>query len=52
MLQDVRRQRRTEIDAINGAIVREGRALGLESPENLRLVQQIKDMEAGYDAAN
>ena len=52
MLQDVRRRRRTEIDAINGAIVREGRALGLESPENLRLVQQIKDIEAGYAAAN
>ncbi|MBB5347111.1 2-dehydropantoate 2-reductase [Desulfoprunum benzoelyticum] len=50
MLQDVRRRRRTEIDAINGAIVREGRSLGLETPENLRLVEQIRAIEAGYAA--
>jgi 2-dehydropantoate 2-reductase len=50
MLQDVRRRRRTEIDAINGAIVREGRSLGLESPENLLLVEQIKEIEANYAA--
>jgi len=50
MLQDVRRRRRTEIDAINGAVVREGRALGLETPENLRLAEQIRAIEAGYAA--
>jgi 2-dehydropantoate 2-reductase len=50
MLQDVRRQRRTEIDAINGAVVGVGRALGLETPENLRLVEQIRAIEAGYAA--
>jgi 2-dehydropantoate 2-reductase len=50
MLQDVRRRRRTEIDAINGAIVREGRSLGLKAPENLRLVEQIRAIEAGYAA--
>jgi len=52
MLQDVRRRRRTEIDAINGAIVREGRSLGLESPENLLLVRQIKEIEANYAATD
>ena len=50
MLQDVRRRRRTEIDAINGTVVRVGQTLGLETPENLRLVQQIRAIEAEYAA--
>lgn len=48
MLQDVRRRRRTEIDAINGAIVREGQALGIATPENRQLVQQVKEIENSY----
>jgi len=43
MLQDVRRKRPTEIEFINGAIVREGKRLGVETPLNqllLRLVQK------------
>jgi 2-dehydropantoate 2-reductase len=48
MLQDVRQQRRTEIDAINGAVLKRGQDLGIATPENLRLVRQIKDIEAGY----
>jgi 2-dehydropantoate 2-reductase len=42
MLQDVRRGARTECDAINGAIVAEGRRLGIPTPVNnslWRLVQ-------------
>lgn len=48
MLQDVRNERRTEIDAINGAILLEGRELGIATPENLLLVSQVKEIEAGY----
>ena len=48
MLQDVRRRRRTEIDAINGAVAKAGRALGLETPENERLLRQVRKIESGY----
>jgi 2-dehydropantoate 2-reductase len=48
MLQDVRKKRRTEIDAINGAIVAMGRKLGIDTPENRRLCNQVKELEAGY----
>lgn len=48
MLQDVRNKRRTEIDAINGAIVREGHRLGLAMPENERLTQSINTLENSY----
>ena len=45
MLQDVRKGRRTEIDAINGAIVREGRRLGIPMPVNSELVNKVKALE-------
>ena len=48
MLQDVRNRRRTEIDAINGAIVALGRVSGIDTPENCLLCNQIKEIEAGY----
>lgn len=48
MLQDVRSHRRTEIDAINGAVVAQGRKLGLEAPENLKLVHEVKQLEQTY----
>ena len=48
MLQDVRNNRRTEIDAINGAVVRAGRRLGLAMPENEALVKAIKGIENSY----
>ncbi len=48
MLQDVRNKRRTEIDAINGAVVTMGKALAIETPENSLLCKQIKELEAGY----
>ncbi len=48
MLQDVRNKRRTEIDAINGAIVHEGHRLGIPTPENKALVQKIKGLENSY----
>jgi 2-dehydropantoate 2-reductase len=48
MLQDVTKKRRTEIDAINGALVVLGKKLGIDTPENILLLRQIKEMEAVY----
>ncbi len=48
MLQDVRIRRRTEIEAINGAVVAMGIRHGLQTPENSRLCRQVKELEAGY----
>ena len=42
MLQDIRAGRRTEIDYINGAVSREGRARGVPTPTNDELVAQIE----------
>lgn len=47
MRQDIERGRRTEIDFINGAIVREGAALGVPTPVNFALTSLIKGLEAG-----
>ncbi len=46
MGQDVDRRKRTEIDAINGAIVRFGEQLNIPTPVNRTLTQLIKIMEA------
>ncbi len=48
MLQDVRNQRRTEIDAINGAIVSLGQRYGIDTPENSLLCAQIEKLEADF----
>ncbi len=48
MLQDVRAGRRTEIDAINGAVVAAAKKLRIDTPENSSLVKQIKDLEKTY----
>jgi 2-dehydropantoate 2-reductase len=42
MLQDVEKGRRTEIEQINGAIVREGSRLGVPTPENARVLDEVK----------
>ena len=41
MLQDIQRGKRTEIDMINGAIVREGEKLGIACPVNMTLSNLI-----------
>ncbi len=46
MLSDVSRGAPTEIDVINGAIVREGAKLGIPSPVNQTLVWLVKAIEA------
>jgi 2-dehydropantoate 2-reductase len=48
MLQDVRIGRRTEIEAINGAVVALGLRHGIQTPENSRLCRQVKELETGY----
>ncbi|MGC8836842.1 MAG: ketopantoate reductase family protein [Anaerolineae bacterium] len=49
MLADVLRGSPTEIDVINGAIVREGARLGVPTPVNEVLVSLVKAIEASYD---
>lgn len=51
MLQDVLNKKRTEIDFINGAIVRQGKALGIATPVNEVLTNLVKTIEASYDKA-
>ncbi len=46
MLQDILNKRQTEIDMINGAIVREGQSLGIKTPVNHVLTNLIKMIEA------
>lgn len=52
MLQDVLNRKRTEIDFINGAIVRQGRSLGIPTPVNEVLTGLVKTIEASYDKVN
>ncbi|MDD5237739.1 MAG: 2-dehydropantoate 2-reductase [Candidatus Omnitrophica bacterium] len=49
MLQDVLKKRRTEIDFINGVIVRQGQELGIPVPVNSVLVDLVKTIEASYN---
>ncbi|MCM8783316.1 MAG: 2-dehydropantoate 2-reductase [Candidatus Omnitrophica bacterium] len=49
MLQDVLHQRRTEIDFINGVLVREGRRLNIPTPVNSVLFALIKTLESSYN---
>ena len=48
MLQDVKRQKKTEIDQINGAVVRMAASLGIASPVNEVLTALVRGLEAGY----
>ena len=49
MLQDVLKQRMTEVDFINGAIVREGIALEIPTPVNHTLTCLVKTLQETYD---
>jgi 2-dehydropantoate 2-reductase len=46
MLQHVEQGRRTEIDALNGTLVREAEALGIPCPFNRAIVLAVKAIEA------
>jgi 2-dehydropantoate 2-reductase len=48
MLQDVLKEKETEVDAINGAIVREGKALGIPTPVNLTLTSLVHAIQETY----
>ncbi len=48
MLQDVLKGRRTEIDFINGVIVRQAQGLGIPAPVNTVLTGLVKTIEASY----
>lgn len=49
MLQDVMNKKRTEIDFINGAVVRQGKALGIATPVNEVLTNLVKTIETSAD---
>jgi len=51
MLQDVERGVPTEIDFINGAVVREGEAIGVPTPINRVLTQLVKALTETAEAA-
>ncbi len=51
MLQDVEKQRRTEIDVINGAILQAGRRLKIPTPCNETMFNLIKALEATFPNA-
>ncbi len=48
MLQDVLRKKRTEVDFINGVVVRLGQELGIEVPTNKFLLDLINTIELTY----
>jgi 2-dehydropantoate 2-reductase len=47
MLQDIERGRKTEIDFLNGYIVRKGAEVGLPTPVNEAIVDKVREVEAG-----
>ena len=49
MLQDVLKKKRTEIDFLNGVIVREGQRYGIPVPTNALLTRLIKTIEESYE---
>jgi 2-dehydropantoate 2-reductase len=51
MLQDVLRGKRTEIEYINGAIVRQAQELSIPAPVNTLLLELIKTIESSYPDA-
>lgn len=48
MLQDVIHRRKTEIEMINGAIVREAQALSIQTPVNKVLTNLVRTLERSY----
>jgi 2-dehydropantoate 2-reductase len=52
MGQDIDHRRRTEIDAINGAVVREAERLGIPVPFNQAITDLVKVIEKSFADAN
>ncbi|OHD72373.1 MAG: hypothetical protein A2W19_13575 [Spirochaetes bacterium RBG_16_49_21] len=51
MHQDIKQGRRTEIDFINGAIVREGARLGVKCPVNDAIMKIVQALESRYESS-
>jgi 2-dehydropantoate 2-reductase len=47
MLQDLEKGKKTEIDYINGIVCRGGRKCGIPTPFNDKVVELVKEAEAG-----
>lgn len=52
LLQDVMKSRRTEVDYLNGYVVRKGREVGVPTPTNEAIVGIAKRVEAGELQSN
>ena len=48
MLVDVLNKRKTEIDFINGAVVRLGKGYGIPTPVNKTLTAAVKGLERNF----
>jgi 2-dehydropantoate 2-reductase len=46
--QDVRKNRRTEIDFLNGYVSEKGREAGVPTPYNDRIVKLVHDLGIGF----
>jgi 2-dehydropantoate 2-reductase len=47
MYQDVLKNQRTEVDHLNGYVVRKGRELGVDCPANEDMYQRIQEVQGG-----
>ncbi|MFA5078117.1 MAG: ketopantoate reductase family protein [Dehalococcoidia bacterium] len=47
MWQDIEKGRKTEVDFVNGYVVRKGKEVGLKTPANEMVTRVIKDIEEG-----
>jgi 2-dehydropantoate 2-reductase len=50
MQEDIEQGRRTEIDALNGAVARLGRTRGIETPANETLAEMIRFLGSGLES--
>ena len=50
MLEDVLSRKQTEIDSINGAIIRQAKSLNIKTPTNEMLTELIKAIESNYNS--
>ena len=48
MLQDVEAGRKTEVEVVNGAVVRAGTGLGLPVPLNQAMLALVQGLERAY----
>ena len=48
MLQDITHRRKTEIEAINGALTQEARKYKIDTPMNDFLISKVKEMECSF----